>query len=143
MPKKRKSDKPEMMSRNVEISLFRATVRIGAVHRKGDEPFVESQPWLELHGKATEPVKSVTDVKVSLYPQDDVRVGTARPASCGAIIGAKPQLHAIITWPQVEFDRVWTLATSGHLKWAHLYFTKPHYGSGLVVSASFSTELEE
>jgi hypothetical protein len=41
------------------------------------------------------------------------------------------------------FDRVWVLALSGHLKFARVYFTKPHYNSGLVVSASFSNELEE
>jgi hypothetical protein len=32
---------------------------------------------------------------------------------------------------------------SGHLKFAYLAFTKPHYKSGLVVSASSSSELEE
>jgi hypothetical protein len=48
-----------------------------------------------------------------------------------------------LTWPRQEFDQVWALALSGHLKFAHLYFTKPHYNSGLVVSASFSNEPEE
>jgi hypothetical protein len=143
MRRKTRSSKPEMLSRNVEITSFGATVRIGAVHRKGDEPEIESQPWLELRGTATEPVKGVKDVKISLYPQDKVVVGTARPASVGAIVGARPTLHAVISWPHVEFDRVWTLAIGGHLKLAHLYFTKPHYNSGLVVSASFSNELEE
>jgi hypothetical protein len=36
-----------------------------------------------------------------------------------------------------------TLAISGHLQFAHVYFTKPHYNRGLVVSASFRNELEE
>jgi hypothetical protein len=141
--KARKTNKPEMLSRNVEISSFGGTVRIRAVHERGDEPYIESQPWLDLRGKATEPVKDVTDVKISLYPKDEVQVGMARPASCGAIIGAKPALEAIITWPQMEFDRVWTLAMTGHLKWAYLSFTKPHYGRGLVVNASFGNEFEE
>jgi len=35
------------------------------------------------------------------------------------------------------------LVLGGQLKYSHLYFTKPHYGHGLVVSASFSNELEE
>src|SRR4051794_11556403 len=115
-----------MLTRNVEISSFGATVRISAVHHKGDEPYIESQPWLELRGKATEPLKGVTDVKISLYPKDEVQVGTARPASCGAIISAKPTLEAIIAWPQLEFDRLWTTAITGHLKWAYLHFTTPH-----------------
>ena len=143
MRRQRKSSKPEMLSRNVEISSFAPTVRLSAVHRKGEEPYIEGQPWLELRGTATEPVKGVTDVKISMWPKETTEVGTARPASVGSVLGARPELSFGLTWPQAEFDRVWTLALSGHLKFAHLYFTKPHYNSGLVVSASFSNELEE
>ena len=46
MRRKPKSSNPEMLSRNVEISSFAPTVRLSAVHRKGDEPYVEGQPWL-------------------------------------------------------------------------------------------------
>jgi hypothetical protein len=46
-----------MLSGSVEISSFSATVRLHAVHRKGEEPYFESQPWLELRGTATEPVR--------------------------------------------------------------------------------------
>jgi hypothetical protein len=107
MPTKRRpSGKPEMLSRNVEISSFSLTVRIGAVHRKGEEPYVESQPWLELRGTATEAVRDVRDVKISMLPKDELQVGTARPASVGAIIQARPVLHAVLTWPHVDFDRV-------------------------------------
>jgi hypothetical protein len=42
-----------------------------------------------------------------------------------------------------EFDRLWALALSGRLGFAHLFFTKPHYGKARVASASFSTEWEE
>jgi len=44
---------------------------------------------------------------------------------------------------QADFDRLWTLAIGGKLTHAYLYFTKPHFHHGLVVNASFSTELEE
>lgn len=143
MPTKGKSRKPEMLSRNVEIKSSSLTVRISAVHRKGDEPEIESQPWLELKGVLTEPVKDVRDVVISLYPKDKMEVGTARPASCGAIIRARPELQFVITWPQHEFDRFWSMVLGSRLTHAHFYFTKPHYNSGLVVSASFSSELEE
>lgn len=59
------------------------------------------------------------------------------------VLGARPELAFGLTWPQQEFDGVWNLALSGHLKFARVYFTKPHYNSGLVVSASFATELEQ
>jgi len=104
---------------------------------------MESHPWLELRGSLLEPVGMLRDVVVSLYPRDDCRIGTARPASIGAIVGARPALEIVISWPQIDFDRVWTLALSGKLAFAHLHFTKPRYNKGLVVSASFSSELEE
>ena len=94
--KRVKNPKPEMLTRTGEISSFSATVRISAVHQRGNEPEIESQPWLELRGKLHEPVKGVTDLKVSLYPREPLTVGTVRPASVGAIIGAKPELHAIL-----------------------------------------------
>ena len=93
MPRKhRPGGRPEMLSRDVDISSFRMTVRLHAVHGRGEEPYIESQPWLELLGTATEPVRDVTDVRISMYPQDELRVGTARPAAVGAIIGARPEL---------------------------------------------------
>jgi len=141
--RRRRNGKPEMLSRNVAITSFSATVRLNAIHHKGDDPYIEGQPWLELRGTTQEPVKGVTDVKISMWPRETVEIGTARPASVGSVLGARPELAFGLTWPQAEFDRVWNLAISGHVKFAHVYFTKPHYNSGLVVSASFSSELEE
>ena len=143
MRTKRKGGKPEMLSRDVEITSSTLSVRISAVHRKGDEPEIESQPWLELKGELTEPVKGVRDVVISLYPRDKMEVGTARPASCGAIIRARPELQFVITRPQHEFDRLWAMVLGNRLTHDHFYFTKPHYNTGLIVSASFSSELEE
>ena len=144
MPRKRRpGGRPEMLTRDVEVSSFRMTVRLHAVHGRGEEPYIESQPWLELLGTATEPIRDVKNVRISMYPQDELRVGTARPPVVGAIIGAMPELSVVLTWPHLDFDRVWGLVLGGRLKYSHLYFTKPHYGHGLVVSASFSNELEE
>lgn len=132
-----------MLSRTVEIKSSSLTVRISAVHSKGDEPEIESQPWLELKGVLTELVNDVGNVLISLYPKDRIEVGTAPPASCGAIIRARPELQFVLTWPQHEFDRLWAMVLGNRLTHAHFYFTKPHYNSGLVVSASFSRELED
>ena len=132
-----------MLSRDVEIRASSLTVRIRAVHAKGAAPEIDTQPWLQLKGVLTEPVKGVRDVVISLYPKDKLEVGTARPASCGAIIRARPELQFVITWPQHEFDRLWGLVLGNRLTHGHFYITKPHYNTGLIVSASFSSELEE
>lgn len=141
--KKRRSNQPEMLSRNVEITAICPTMRLHAVHEKGDEPYVEAEPWLELRARALEPLNGVTEVKISMWARDDVKCGTARPASIGSVLSAKPTLDFGLTWPRPEFQRIWTLALSGHLKYAYLYFTKPRYNSGLVTSALFSNEIEE
>lgn len=86
---------------------------------------MESQPWLELRGSLLEPVETLRDVVVSLHPRDDCRIGAARPASIRAVIGARPALEIVISWPQVDFDRVWTLALSGRRAFAHLHYRKP------------------
>jgi hypothetical protein len=77
--KRRAGGKPEMLSRTVAVSSFSATVRIAAVHRRGEEPEVESQPWLELRGTLDEPVRRIHEVRISMYPKDKVEIGTARP----------------------------------------------------------------
>jgi len=132
-----------MLSRTVAVSSFSATLRIGAVHRRGEEPEVESQPWLELRGTLDEPVRGVHEARISMYPKDEVEIGPARPASIGAVIGMRQEMSVVLTWPQSEFDRVWALALGGCLKFGYLHFTTPRCNTGLVVSASFSTEREE
>ena len=144
MAKKRRAvRRPEIIWRNVKITAISARVGIDAEHPRGEEPTIENRPWLELRGSLEEPVKGVEDVLFSLYPGDDVRVGTARPAAVGSIIGLKPEMSVVVRWPHRDFDRLWTLALSGKLSYAYLCFTKPHYRKALVVSSSFSTEREE
>ena len=140
---KRESNNPDLLCRTVEITDVSLNVGLHAVHHRGTEPYVESRPWLEIRGTATEPVNGVTAVKISVWLRETPKVGTARPASVGAMLGATPELSFGLSWLPDGFDRVWALALSGHLKFARVCFTKPCYNSGLVVSASISNELEE
>jgi len=141
--KRRKSGRPEMLRRNVEISSFSVRVRLDAVHRKGEAPYIEGEPWLDLRGTATEAVRDVRDVRISMYPRSTLQIGPARPSSVGSLIQVRPELSFVLTWPPVDFDRIWALALSGRLTHGSLYFTKPHYNTGLVVNASFSNEAEQ
>jgi hypothetical protein len=85
----------------------------------------------------------VTDVKIGMSLRQTLKVGTARSASVGALLGTKPELLFVLSWMPDAFDRLWVLTLSGHLKFARVCFIKPRYNSGLVVRASFSNELEE
>jgi hypothetical protein len=113
-------------------------VHLHATHRRGEEPYIKSQPWLDLVGKATEPIRDVTDVRISLYPKDELQVGTARPAAVGAIIELRREVVMVFSWTHTEFDRVWAMALGGQLKYAHIYFTEPDRKTALVTSVSFS-----
>jgi hypothetical protein len=93
-----------MLARSVEITRVSTTVGLNAVHHGGAEPYVESQPWLELRGTATEPVNGVTDVKISTWLRETPKVGTPRPASVGALLGAKPELSFGLLWLPDAFD---------------------------------------
>jgi hypothetical protein len=117
---KRKRHTPELAWRNVEITRVSTNVGLNVVHHTGAEPCFESQPWRELRGMATEPVNGVTDVKISVWLRETLEVGTARPASVGAILGAKPELLFDLSWLPEGFDRVWALALSGRLKFARV-----------------------
>jgi hypothetical protein len=46
--RKRAGGRPEMLSRTFAVTSFGVTLRTGAVERRGEEPEIESQPWLEL-----------------------------------------------------------------------------------------------
>jgi hypothetical protein len=89
------------------------------------------------------PVRQTSAVTVSVYPDPRTKVGTARPAAVGAIIGARSTIEAVISLPDAEFDRIWFFALSGRLTHAWMAFTRPHYKRGLVLAVSFSSEREE
>jgi hypothetical protein len=144
MPRgRRTSSRSEIFSHDVKISSFAARVGIRVDRPRGQPPEIDAGPWLELRGALEEPIKGVHDVLVSLYPEDDPHIGLARPASIGSVIGLKPRVDVVIPWSHRDFDRLWALALSGQLGFAHLAVTKPYYGRALVVSASFSNEREE
>ena len=144
MPKrKQKSGRSELLSRYATISSCSMSVRLHATHDRGEDPYKESWPWLELRGVLKEPVGDVEDLQGHLHPTGRLDVGTATPAAIGSIIKARPKLTVVVDWPQEDFNRIWNMALTDHLKFAYLCFTKPHYGRALVVSIAFSSEDEE
>ena len=144
MPKKpRRTKRPEILNRTVDIASFRTSLRVGVDEPKDPEPEIEVKPWLELRGVLDEPVRQTADVVLSLYPDARTKVGTARPPAVGSIIGVRSAIEVVISLPHAEFDRLWSFALSGHLKHAWMAFTRPHYNRGLVLAVSFSSHREE
>jgi hypothetical protein len=61
----------------------------------------------------------------------------------GAIIQLRPHVQAVVALPNADFDRTWSLAITGHLRFCWIAFTEPIRRFAHVVSVSFSSELEE
>lgn len=128
MPKKpRRTRRPQILNRTVEITSFGTSLRVGVDEPKDPEPEIEVKPWLELRGVLNEPVRQTSDIVFSLYPDARIKVGTARPPAVGSIIGARLAVEAVISLPHAEFDRLWLFVLSSHLKHAWMAFTRPHY----------------
>ena len=114
---RRKTQNPEYLFRSFEVSSFRARVRSSATNRRGEEPEIDEQAWLELRGALDEPVRKITAIRLSMHPQDQVRVGTARPPATGVIVGMRGEMDVVLSWSHREFDRVWALALAGALRY--------------------------
>jgi hypothetical protein len=143
MSAKRRTHRLEMLTRSVEISTFRVSLSLGIDEPKLPDPELETTPWLELRGMMNEPIRDVRDVLFSIYPKDKVVVGTARPASVASIIQIRPEISVVSPIPHIDFDRMLTMALAGQVKFAWMFFTKPHYGRARVTNLSFSNERED
>lgn len=130
----------ELLRRDVEVVSIHTYMSLHIVEPKGLEPSIGSDPWLEVRGNVTEPIRDVTELVISVHGKDRPTPGPVRPLSVGAIIQIRPHVSAVVTFPRREFDHLWWMALSGHLKHAHIIFTKPHYNSALVTHLSLSNE---
>ena len=59
------------------------------------------------------------------------------------MIRTRPTVEVIAGFAPADFNYIWSLALSGHVTYAYMHFTKPHYGSATVLKLSFSSEYEE
>ena len=90
MPKPRRSKRPEILNRTVVVMTFRTSIRVGVDEPRRPRPEIEVKPWLELRGQLDEPVRQTSAIALSIYPDARTKIGTARPAAVGAIIGLDP-----------------------------------------------------
>ena len=136
------AEKNELLMRSAEIcqSASMSTCMLGRREAQSLESKV--LPGWNLAELLTN--QSVTFTQCySAYPTDKTAPGPALPVSVGAIIQIRPYVSVVIGFPTAEFDRIWSLALPGQLRYARLVFTKPHYNKALVVSTSFSTDPDE
>jgi hypothetical protein len=139
--KRRRRRQGEILSREVRIEAQASRMRFHP-DDPGD-PISSSGPYLELCGRAAEPVGDVREFMICLHLDKSMGAPAAVPRSVGTILQAKPLVQAVIAAPSAFFDRTWILAAAGRLRYCNLTFDRPRHGKASVLSASFSDESEE
>jgi hypothetical protein len=84
MPKKRRraTRRRETLNCSIDVSSFRASLRVRVDEPRNPVSEIEVRLWLELRGTLNEAVGPARDVVLSLYPDARTKVGTARPPGC-------------------------------------------------------------
>ena len=130
------------MAREMRVSSVAFSVSTHAEKPRGAAPARESGAWLDLEGTLNEPLRGVSSATLTLHLEAEWHRGTLGPPSIGGIIGLKPHIQCVIGVPNDDFDRVWLIASAGHLKFCHIAFTEPERRHAFIVSTSFSSRSE-
>lgn len=141
--KSRSNLEQAILSRQLEVRSVAMHVSRIAVKSRGSPPTFEGGPWLEIRGGTAEPIRDIQEIVVSVNVDAREEPGPSNPPSVGAIIQLHPQVHAVVGLPPADFASAWAMATSGQLRYCWMAFTRPHRRSALVVSVSFSNEMQE
>ncbi|MBP9826441.1 MAG: hypothetical protein KBF21_19590 [Thermoanaerobaculia bacterium] len=144
MPKRRTGrGRQEILNRSIHVRSVELSVSRRAQKRRGEFPRFEGHPWLKLHGEAEESLAETRQFLIRVNVDDSEEPGPSRPPAIGAVLRVKPEFDALISLDSASFDRVWSMATAGLVRYCWIAFTQPYRGSSLVVSVSFSSEKEE
>ena len=74
------------------------------------------QTFAKNHGSRglDSPVKDVFDITIHVHPEEELRVGTARPVAVGAIIGIRDDVSAVVSLLPVDFVPIRGRCGLGH-----------------------------
>lgn len=144
MPRRNTRNKRrEILDRAIQVDAVAFRVSRRAEKPRGEGPRFEGGSWLEIRGNSDEPLGDVVRFVIHLHVTEGEVPGPSIPPAIGAILSLKPEVQVAIAVDPVAFDRAWSLATANLLRYCWLAFTQPFRRSSLVISASFSSELEE
>lgn len=133
----------ELLRRDLEVVSIHTFMSLHGVTPKGAEPSIGSNSSLEVRGRLNEPIRDVTDLVINLQPTDLPKPGAVQPLCVGTIFQIRPYVSAAVMFPRKDFDHLWWMALSGHVKHVHIVFTKPHRNNALVTDLSLSNEFIE
>jgi len=143
MPLKRKNtSRKETMSRYIKIDEWDFSISVRVRKERGCCPTREPMNWLRFSGLLEEPVKGVTPVIGSIFPEADVSLRGSESDPCvGSIISIRKTVDVVLIVSFQEYSWLLTLASGGQLGACYLHFSQPMRGRALVYSFSFDKEL--
>jgi len=132
----------ELVSRSGLIREWNASVFVIAdVHHGSRER--KSTLCMEFRGALTKPVKSVSEFMLIVFAETEPTVGKADIPSVGSIISIRQTLDAVVPLAKGEFQLLATMAAAGKATSVHMSFQEPKYGSALIASCTFSSQLPD
>jgi hypothetical protein len=109
--------------------------------QRGLDPRVDSSAWMVVFGKLEEPIREVVDLNFHVTVADEQH--PERFPTVGSILGIKPVISGIISFPKPTFDCLWTLAVADHVNWLYLSFEEPYRGHAKIINAQISNMRSE
>lgn len=140
---KSKVGRPAIISREFRVTSLIFYVSTHADKPRGREPEIASGAWIDVHGEYDEPILDARSVTMTLHPEAKWTPGPNPPPSIGGIVQFRPHLQAVVHLPIAEFDRAWSLAISGHLKFCYFACTEPRKRYSAIVSVAMSNRSED
>ena len=148
MVKKRgRRRRPVELIRDVEVTSVDAHVSISPSFEKGRKTELEHKARLYVRGTMNQSIKATREVEFSIHiaaHEERLPLSPSKTAPPAAHIhDTNPYIEITMWVPPATFDRIWTLAVSGGLKYVRFVCAEPHYRRADVTSVWFSTEPNE
>ena len=141
-PKRKNTSRKETMSRYIRIDEWDFSISVRVRKDRGSYPTRDPMNCLRFSGLLEEPVKGVTPVIGSIFPEADVSLlGSESDPCVGSIISIRKTVDVVLTVSFQEYSWLLTLASGGQLGACYLHFSQPMRGSARVYSFSFDKEL--
>ncbi len=140
----KRTSKSKLDHRFGTVTKCSASISVRAQRSRGLPAERMSMCAVEIEGNFIEPISGQSLFSILAYGDADVGVGNADVSSVGAITSMKPVVsRQVSNYRGTSSKRFLTLVSTGQLRSCRVAFTKPRWGSALIVSLDFNTKTPE
>jgi hypothetical protein len=133
--------KADTVIRHLAVQHINHYLSFSPTKERGAPPSLEELAALEISGTLNAPVQGGREAVIWVSPSDE-GVKKRLPWT-GGVHGISPMLRPSLFLPPAPFDRLWTLAASGRLRFIRVAFSPPRYQSAELLDIAFSFDRVE